>query len=44
MPEILENLEVATGLEKVSFQSQSKAMPKNFQTTIQLHSSHTLVK
>ena len=26
----------------VSFQSQSKAMPKNAQTTSQLHSSHTL--
>ena len=32
--------------EKVqfSFQSQRKAMPKNAQTTAQLHSSHTLVK
>ena len=28
----------------VSFQSQSKAMPTNVQTTAQLHSSHTLVK
>ena len=27
-----------------SFQSQRKAMPKNTQTTTQLHSSHTLVK
>ena len=27
-----------------SFQSQRKAMPKNVQTTIQLHSSHTLAK
>ena len=26
-----------------SFQSQRKAMPKNAQTTVQLHSSHTLV-
>ena len=26
------------------FQSQRKAMPKNTQTTAQLHSSHTLVK
>ena len=25
-----------------SFQSQRKAMPKNYQTTAQLHSSHTL--
>ena len=28
----------------LSFQSQRKAMPKNVQTTTQLHSSHTLVK
>ena len=28
----------------VLFQSQRKAMPKNAQTTAQLHSSHTLVK
>ena len=27
-----------------SFQSQRKAMPKNTQTTAQLHSSHMLVK
>ena len=27
-----------------SFQSQRKVMPKNVQTTAQLHSSHTLVK
>ena len=27
-----------------SFQSQRKAMPKNAQTTAQLHSSHMLVK
>ena len=45
MPENLENSAVATGLEKCqfSFQSQRKAMPKNAQTTAQLHSSHTLV-
>ena len=36
---------VATGLEKMfSFQSQRKAVPKNAQTTAQLHSSHTLAK
>ena len=36
---------VATGLEKVSsFQSQRKAMPKNVQTTTQMHSSHMLAK
>ena len=28
----------------VLFQSQRKAMPKNAQTTTQLHSSHTLVR
>ena len=33
-----------TGKGQFSFQSQRKAMPKNFQTTAQLHSSHTLVK
>ena len=27
-----------------SFQSQRKAMPKNVQTTAQLHSSHTIAK
>ena len=33
-----------TGKRQFSFQSQRKAMPKNIQTTAQLHSSHTLVK
>ena len=33
-----------TGQGQFSFQSQRKAMPKNAQTTTQLHSSHTLVK
>ena len=33
-----------TGKGQVSFQSQRKAMPKNAQTTAQLHSSHMLVK
>ena len=38
----LENTAVATGLEKVfSFQSQRKAMPKNAQTTAQLHTHLT---
>ena len=32
------------GLERFSFQSQRKAMPKNIQTTAQLHSSHILAK
>ena len=45
MPANLENSAVATALEKhwkrsVSFQSPIKAMPKNAQTTTQLHSSH----
>ena len=33
-----------TGKGQFSFQSQRKAMPKNFQTIPQLHSSHTLVR
>ena len=33
-----------TGKHQFSFQSQRKAMPKNIQTTTQLHSSHTLAK
>ena len=32
------------GKAQFSFQSQRKTMPKNAQTTAQLHSSHTLVK
>ena len=41
MPANWENSAVATGLEKVSFHSNPrKAMPKNVQTTAQLHSSH----
>ena len=31
-------------IRSVSLQSQRKAMPKNAQTTAQLHSSHMLVK
>ena len=31
-----------TGKGQFSFQSQRKAMPKNAQTTTQLHSSHSL--
>ena len=34
----------STGKGQFSFQSQRKAVPKNAQTTTQLHSSHTLVK
>ena len=33
-----------TGKGQFSFQSQRKAMPKNAQTTAQLHSSHRLAK
>ena len=33
-----------SGKGQFSFQSQRKAIPKNVQTTAQLHSSHTLVK
>ena len=32
------------GKGQFSFQSQRKAIPKNVQTTAQLHSSHALVK
>ena len=32
------------GKGQFSFQSQRRAMPKNAETTAQLHSSHTLVK
>ena len=37
-------LENRTGKDQLSFQSQRKAMPKNVQTTAQLHSSHPLAK
>ena len=41
----LENSAVDTGQEKgFSFQFQRKGMPKNAQTTAQLHLSHMLVK
>ena len=33
-----------TGKGQFSLQSQRKAMPKNAQITIQLHSSHTLIE
>ena len=39
----LENSAVAIGLEKSVFIPR-KAMPKNAQTTTQLHSSHMLIK
>ena len=46
MPANLGNSAVATGLENVCFHfnPKEKAMPKNVQTTGQLHSSHTLAK
>ena len=40
MPANLEN----SGQGQFSFQSQRKAMPKNAQTTAQLHSPHTASK
>ena len=44
----LENSAVATGMvtgkSHISFQSQRKVMPKNIQTTTQLHSSNTLAR
>ena len=33
-----------TGKDQFSFESQGKAVPKNAQTTSQLHSSHMLAK
>ena len=47
MPANLENSGVGshtTGKGQFSFQSQRKAMPKNVQTMIQLHSSHMLAR
>ena len=45
MPANLENSAVVTELEKLfSFQSQRNAMPKNVQTTTQLHSFHMLAR
>ena len=46
MPTILENSAGVTGYKKNQFsiKSQRKAMPKNAQTTTQLHSSQMLVK
>ena len=46
MPANLENSAVAarTGKGQFSFQSQRKAIPKNAQTTAQLHSSYMLIK
>ena len=38
------NSDHVTGKGQFSFQSQRKAMPKNAQTTAQLHLSHTLAK
>ena len=46
MPANLENSAVATGVEKTtlqfSFQSQRRAVPKDFQTSAQLYSFHML--
>ena len=43
--QIWKTQQVATGLKKVILHStQRKAVPKNAQTTAQLHSSHTLAK
>ena len=41
-----ENIKLSnwTGKGQFSFQFQRGAMPKNAETTAQLHSSHTLVK
>ena len=42
MPENLKNPGHRTGKDQISFQSQRKSMPKNVQTTAELHSSHKL--
>ena len=44
MPAKLGNSAIATGLEKVSFHFQRKAVPKNAQITAQLQTSHMLAK
>ena len=45
MPANLENLAVATELEKVSFHSNTKEKQcQSIKTTAQLHWSHTLAK
>ena len=44
MPAHLENSAVATGLEKVSFHSNTKERQCQRMLTAQLHSSHMLVK
>ena len=41
---VLHSIRHRTGKGQFSFQSQRKTIPKNAQTTAQLHSSHTLVK
>ena len=40
----LKNSAVAPGMDQFSSQSQRRAMPKNVQTTIQLHSFHMLTR
>ena len=41
---LVENSAVATGLEKFSFQSQRRAVPKNVQTSVQLGSFNMLAR
>ena len=41
---MLETMKRKSGKDQFSFQSQRKSMPKNLQTTVQLHSYHTLAK
>ena len=43
-PSPVDHILWGNGKVQFSFQSHRKAMPKNAQTTTQLHSSHTLVK
>ena len=44
MPANVENLAVPQDWPQLSFQSQRKAMPKNAQTTAQLHASKVMLK
>ena len=44
MPANLENSAVATGLERSVFIEYQRVIPKNVQTTVQLHTFHMLAR
>ena len=44
MPASLENSAVATGLERSVFIEYQRVIPKNVQTTVQLHTFHMLAR